>query len=529
MDEKGIMNQKSDETENVNNSLQKVAKGSIIVFFSTIVGLLCAFIGRVMLARFFTSSEYGIFSLGFTILSISMVLGGLGLSNGVTRQIAYYLGKNKTSSVKGIIFWSILLSIFSGLLIFVTLFLGSDIIATKIFDIPRLSYPLKIFSIAIPFYILITVLSSIFRGFKKVKEKAIFVDLLRNLLFPLFLLPVIYFSLSFEWGVIAYILSIIITSFIFILYFIKKKLIDQNFLKKDLDISIGKKLLLFSFPLLIVAMMHQIMSWTDTFVLGLYSTSDSVGLYNAALPFGSFVSMVFNVMLFVYIPVASELYAREKISEMKRSYATLTKWICSVTLPMMLVLVLFPSLVLNFFFGHEYILAAVALQVLAIGFFVDNLMGPNGATLTAMGKTRFLMLATFVAAFVNVLLNVYLIPRYGIVGAAIATIVALVSINIIRTAKLYSISRIHSFEKNILKPIILSVIIVFVLYFITKNFIVVTFWMLPILFLIFIILYGFSLLVTKSFDREDIEMLINIENKMGVDLTRIKKILKKFI
>lgn len=515
--------------DGLNHNLQKVVKGTVIVFIGTIVGILLAFVGRVLFARFFTPFEYGILSLGVALLSVFALVGTLGLREGTARQIAYFLGKKQTKKVQLTILWSLTFSVITGIIISLTVFLFSDVIAIRIFNMSDLSIPLKILSTSIPFYILILMLNSVFRGFKRVKERVYFLDLIRNLLFPLLLVPVILLGISFEWGITAYTLSIICTSIAFFIYFTKKMPINLRLPKKRKDMSIGKELLIFSLPLLLVTILYQVMGWTDTLMLGYFKTPDIVGLYNAANPLGRFISTALGAMLFIYTPVISNLYAKSKDIEMKRSYAILTKWLCAATLPLALIFALFPRITLNFFFGPEYISAGIVLQILAIGFFINNLMGPNGATLIAMGKTKFLMGATFAAACINVGLNVLLIPKYGVTGAAIATVTALVSINIIRSIKLYSLSKIHSLEKNILKPILLSGILAFAIYFITKNFITIVFWMLPILFLLFILLYCISLVLTKSFDKEDVDMLIKIEKKTGLNLTKVKQFIERLL
>jgi len=86
----------TDQTSNNSNfALKKVVRGTVIVIIGTIVAMPLAFFAKVILARFFTQSEYGIFSLGFTIINILVVISILGLGIGSTRQIAYYRGKKK--------------------------------------------------------------------------------------------------------------------------------------------------------------------------------------------------------------------------------------------------------------------------------------------------------------------------------------------------------------------------------------------------------------------------------------------------
>jgi len=517
------------DTSIINESLQKVAKGAGIVFIGNIAGVFFLFVTRVLIARTYTQEEYGIFSLGFTILNIFVILGTFGLQDGTARQIAYYWGKKKNDKAGSVISYSILFSILVGIILFLLLFFSSDIIAIGIFNLSQLSPTLKILSIAIPFFVLIYVFIAIFRGFGSVKEKAIFQDFMRNLLFLSLLFLIIWTGFSFEWTIITYSISVTATSLSLIFYFMVKKRFFINYkLFRDIDISIGVELLLFSLPLLLVTILYQLMGWTDTLMIGYFKSAELVGLYNAASPLGRFISAALASMVFIYMPIASVLYVRNKIYEMKRSYAILTKWVCTATLPLVMIFVFFPNVVINFLFGRNYISAGTVLQILSIGFFINNLMGPNGATLTAIGKTKFLMYTTFAAACINVLLNILLIPRYGINGAAAATVIALVSVNIVRSIKLYSISKIHSLEKNILKPIILSIILIFIIYFIAKNLLKITLWVLPFLFILFIVLYVFSLLITKSFDKEDIDMVIIIEKKIGMKSRVLENILEKF-
>ena len=116
-----------------------------------------------------------------------------------------------------------------------------------------------------------------------------------------------------------------------------------------------------------------------------------------------------------------------------------------------------------------------------------------------------------------------------VVGASIASLTSIVLLNIIRSVKLYSLAKFLPLSKNLLKPLVTSAGLIFLIYISARNFLDVTFWMLPILFVLFLGLYGLSILLTKSFDREDIIMLLAIEERLGLNLTSIKKILKRFV
>lgn len=515
------------ESTTINESLQKVAKGTGLVFIGTIIGMILGFVQRVLIARHYTQAEYGVFSLATGILSIFAITSSLGLQEGVTRQIAYYKGKKEQKKVKDIIISSVEIALVASVIFSLILFFGSNFISTKLFHEESLILTLKILSISLPFFVLANIFTAIARGFNDIKPKVYFQDILRKFLFILLLIFIIWFNLSFLELMYAFSFSFIISCVLLAIYISKKFFISAKKEKNVSIFSVRKELLLFSLPLLITSIQNLIMTYTDTLMLGCFKTVDVVGLYNAALPVANFIPIVLTSMVFIYTPVASEFYSKNMLSMLKRNYAILTKWVFAATLPLFLIFFLFPCITLNLVFGIKYVKAGAVLQILALGFFIHTFLGPNGATLTSIGKTKLLMWASLLSAILNILLNIILIPTMGIIGAAIASASSLGLANIILSIKLYQISRIHPFTKNYIKSIVVSLLIVVTIYLLAYNILTVTSWMLPLLFILFLAIYTFALLFTKSFDKEDLEMLMVIEKKTGINLLPIRRIIKR--
>ena len=514
-------------SEIVNQSLQKIAKGTGIIFIGTIIGMLLGFIGRIILVRFTTQTEYGIYTLALVIISIFATISTLGLQEGSTRYIAYFRGKKEEGKVRGVISSSIKIASIASISLAVISFFISDFISINIFHTSELSTPLKIFSIAIPFTVLITVFIAIFRGFDRVDAQVYFNNILRPALYLLLLIAVILFGLSFLGVVYAYVLSIAVTCVVFVIYLMKKYPLPIRS-SSSITNPMTKELLFFSVPLLAVSMLQMITTWTDTLMLGYFKTPDVVGLYNAALPLANLISIVLLSVNFLFVPIISSLYAKNLMTEMKRSYAILTKWIFLVTVPIFFVLFLFPDVVLNLLFGSRYIGAAIALQILSLGFFVHVFLGANGGMLTVRGKTKFLMWSFLIGAIINITLNAVLIPPLGIMGAAIASALSLISVKVFNAIKLYQLDEIHPFTKNYLKSIIAFAILMYFITIITHNF-VIALWMPFVFLVIFLTIYVLSLILVKSFDNEDIMMLLAIEKRAGINLATIKRIFRKFI
>jgi O-antigen/teichoic acid export membrane protein len=293
-------------SEIVNQSLQKIAKGTSIIFIGTIIGLVLGFIGRVILIRFTTQTEYGIYCLALVIISIFATISTLGLQEGSTRYIAYFRGKKEEGKVRGVISSSIKIAIIASISLAVISFFISDFISISIFHTPALSTPIKIFSIAIPFTVLINVFIAIFRGFDRADAQVYFNNILRPVLYLLFLIAVVLFGLSFIGVVYACVLSIAVTCVVFVIYMVKKSPLSLRS-GNSVTNPMTKELLFFSVPLLAVTALQMIMSWTDTLMLGYFKTPDVVGLYNAALPLANLLTVVIVSVGFIYIPIISQV------------------------------------------------------------------------------------------------------------------------------------------------------------------------------------------------------------------------------
>jgi len=520
---------KTDKIHNYDESLQKVAIGASVVFIALFLSLIPNLIAKLIIIRFWTESDYGIFSLAFVFFNVGVIISGLGLIQGSTRSIAYARGKKEYKKINNLISASIWLSTIVSIISVIFIIFFADYIANNFFNTPELTTPLRLISLSIPFFTLINIISSIFRGFDQIKPTVYFQYLLTNLLFPVLLIIVVIFSPIFVNIFYAFILSMVVPCLAFIFYSSKHiSSIKTLFSVKSFLSPTTKEILIFSLPLLGTAALNLIISWTDTLMLGSLKTSFDVGLYNAAHPLARMVSFPLTALLYIFMPVFSGLYANGKLDEMRRNFIILTKWLCSATLPLFIILFLFSEEITTILFGKSYVLSANVLRVVSLAFMINNFAGPSGSTLVVLGKPRFIMYATLSAAIFNIFLNILLIPTYGITGAAIASGVAIVTINLIKNWKLYSLSKVQPISKNLLKPTFLLIIITVPIYLISKAFLPINWLVILFLFILFYLIFFASMIFSNSIDQEDLRMLVSLEKRTGVKLNFIKKIITKF-
>jgi len=517
----------TDETSYLDVSLRKIAKGAGIGFMGTFIGTAFGYLSRMIIARFLGASDYGLVCLAFAGVSIAVSLSLIGLPVGVTRYVSFYKGKGDKGRIKGTIISALKISFPLSLIISFIFFFSADWISVRVFHEPRLAQVLMIFAVSIPFWVLRSNFNSAMVGFQ-VLQYQVYVNQFFENIFKLAAI-VIFVALGFgvlgaAWG---WSLAIILTPFL-AFYFLEKKVFPV-FNTKVKAISVDKELFFFSFPLVFAGLAGLITGWTDTLMLGYFSTASDVGIYNAALPTAKLLSVGAGAFGVIFMPVVSELYAMDRWEELKRTYSSVTKWILSILLPLFLLMSLFSKEIINVLFGSEFIAGATALSILAFSYFISSLFALAAPLLQSYGRTKIIMGGSFVGASANFILNLFFIPIYGVKGAAFATGISFALMSIIYLFFAYRVGKMQPFRRSFLKPVIASVIAVLVVYALTKYLIGVSLFALIVMFIVFLMLYFLLLLVFKSFEEEDLMIMRAIDQRLGTKSDWLRKIIQRFL
>ncbi|AFK22067.1 flippase [Pyrococcus sp. ST04] len=508
--------------DDVTLALHRIARGTGIVFIGTLISMFFGFLSRTIIARHFSPIEYGTFNLAITVLNIGVVIATLGFQNALPREIAFYREK-EPSRIKDLISTALIIVSLNSLIWGVVLTIGAGKIS-QILNEPRLNYALRTVALALPFSALTITMISISRGFGRVREKVYFQNIVYPTSWLILVILSVLFNLSFALTFYMYLLAQLLTFLALTAEVYRIKLL--NF-KLSFNLRIGKELIIFSLPLLFTGILAFVMNWTDTLMLGYYKGSEIVGIYNAASPLARLIPIFLNSATFLYPAIVSQLYAQGKISEMKRVYQILTKWIFLLTLPVFSVMFLFPEATIRFFFGNKYVSATSALRILALGFMFHTFLGLNGLSLIVIGESGFIMISNLISTILNIFMNILLIPKYSIEGAAIATAISYFIGNVLNSVRLYQETKIHPFSWNYVKPLAISFILLGLIQSLHLK--VPSIWHAVPILVMFLGVYFFLVLLSKSVDREDVELLLAIEKKLGIDLKIMKKILRRFI
>ena len=129
--------------------------------------------------------------------------------------------------------------------------------------------------------------------------------------------------------------------------------------------------------------------------------------------------------------MASQFYGEGKIDRLLYIYKLVTRWLIICALPISSVFIIYPEKVM-LLFGPEYLSSSQILVILTIGTLLQAIVGVAGPTLTMAGYTKLVLWNTIGASIINFTLNIFLIPIYGIYGAAFATFISLTLIGLVR-------------------------------------------------------------------------------------------------
>tara|TARA_B100000795_G_scaffold174491_1_gene131738 strand:- start:135 stop:716 length:582 start_codon:yes stop_codon:yes gene_type:complete len=172
------------------------------------------------------------------------------------------------------------------------------------------------------------------------------------------------------------------------------------------------------------------MAWTDKLMLGNMMGSEEVGIYFTAFKLSMFASIALMAINSIASPKFAELYGKKDFDGLKKVAHQSSKMIFLATLPLVLLFFSFPEFLLGLF-GEEFKVGVKAFVFLSFGKLISSFSGSAGNILQMTGKQVIFMNVLFVGAIVNVILNFFLIPKFGINGAALASMISLSMWNLI--------------------------------------------------------------------------------------------------
>lgn len=505
----------------LDNAVRTLFKGSAVVIIGTVFEMGFSFVGKILIARHLGRTDFGAVTIGVTFLTLMGGLSMLGLSTGVARFLPRHDDPERRWSI---VFTACLLALVVPLILSVVGFIWPDRFAAAL-GAPDSVEIIRLFALGIPVFAFANVGIGVTRGQKRSLPNVV----VQNLAKPIVRLASITVGVIVGASALGMSVAYLLPQFVAFGIVVVILWRSVGRLSFSFDTKLAKTLLTFSLPLAVSSVMSTILSDIDTLLLSYFSVTGVVGDYGVIYPLAQLVSVSLTAAGFIMMPVLSELQAERKYAELKRTYQVGTKWILMLSLLPFLAFTLFPTMSIALTFGSEYTNGSTGLQILAIGTFSSALFGLNANALTSIGHTKYISVVQVAAAVLNVILNVALIPMYGIPGAAFATLVSTVLVNVLNSWRLYSEVGVHPFTSAMFRPILIAVPLILSIKIGTQRFLEVTPQTAVVLLFVFFVTYAVAILSFGGIEKEEIMIVNSAEERFDIDLEPIKRWLRLFM
>ena len=488
-----------------------IAKNAGFGLGGSLITVLVRLTISIVITRSIGHESFGVYILAIAIVSVAEIIALLGMENTVVKFVSQFRSLNDAPRLRGTIFWGIGLVLALSSLICAGLFCISHFLGYHIFDKPPLVHILKIMALSLPFSSPGKVLTASLQGIKLVKYKA----LVQQVLIPFFRLVCVVSAIALGYRLTGIAWSYVMAEVLGIMcsgYFLFKSFPEIR--QKSPSIYEARKITFFSLPLLFSGMFNRIVARADILIMGHYLSATMVGIYGVARRCLPLIIMPLGAFNSIFAPVISDLFARKKKKDLETQFKTVAKWVFMTSLPIFTLLTFFSKQILSIF-GPGFAAGSLSMMILCIGQMVNAATGSVGFMLMMTGRPFADLLNSGLLCVINVLLNIYLIPRYGIVGAACASAFSITAIQLLRLVEVWYFLRMHPYRWDFLKPVFSGLFAVVMVTMISHSGMSIAgMFRLPILVTLFLLSYvGFLWLLKLS--PEDHIVLNGLRRKLG--------------
>ena len=416
----------------LDKKFSEIFTGSVWALGARVISTIFAMVTSIIIARFFGPEMVGIVALINSFLLLVTIFTVMGTGTSILRLIPEHIVKFSYSSAFRLYRKTQFIVIFVSMLTGTLFYLSADIIASKLFSKPHLSFYFAIASTFVAFKSIMLLNTQAVRGLKLIKVFAL-MQLLPQCLNFILLISLYLVSESRNIPVYALLCSFALTGTIgwIIMELAFKSKIQP---KENVHSMPIMEILSISLPMLMASAMGFIIGQTGIIMLGIFRSEAEVGYYSVAFKLASLTSFVLTAINTMAAPKFSELFNSGKLEELFYVAKKSAKFIFWTTSPILFCLVILGKPILFMLFGENFVISYNALVFLVFGQFLNSISGSTNTFMNMTGCQNQFMNIMAVTALINLLSNFVLIPNLGFIGAAISSLISMAFWNIVALA-----------------------------------------------------------------------------------------------
>ncbi len=451
-------------------------KNSLFLFITQAIRLLTNIFIAVGIARLYGPEAFGQFSIAYTIATICIVIADFGFGVLLTTEIA---NNRNNAAIIG-------KKYFSMKIIFALL--SSAIMITipsfQTFSIQSrtLIYTLTLFVVFTTFT---NFFNAIFRGFEKFNYETR-ISFITNLIFLILLV----FLGILKIQLIYLMLLFVVTRLLGVILSVQKaiSLVGTNFIGIDFKEwrTIVNRILIYGLHFIFGNLFFQL----DTVLIGMWKSDNDVGIYKSAFNVMLLILMLSDIAFSAILPLLSRLYYEntEKWKIISRLYF---KVFLLTALPISIVVFFYSEQIISIIYGHKLYKEAIPiLKIFSIVILFRFIGEPYAMIITTSRRQHFSMIIVIAAAVASFVLNFFVIPKYGLSGAALVSL----GVNLFVVAAYFIVVKFSFFkwlfELRIIAVLSITTLLVLLLWYSNAQLIVL--FVSAIIYILIAYLIGFS-------------------------------------
>lgn len=438
------------ETPSEPQGLHSQIRNSSFFLFGRFLSMVMNLSAQVLMVRYLATNEYGAFAYGLAVVAFLQYVAALGLQEAISRFVPIYHENREYEKLFGTIVLVAGAVTTTGLLIiaavrmWVSHFLVHDALAIHLLAILIVLVPVDAADA-----LLDGLLASFTCGARDIFIRKYLIG--PGLKLGAVLLLILRHS-SVKFLAYGYLVASILGVLLYILML--KRVLDRQRLLPHLTLKKikipAKEVLSYVVPGLTSIFATAAIPSISIFLLGEMRTMTDVAYYRVVLPLAQLNGVVMASFTLLYTPAAARLFAKSHFSAINTLYWETAAWMSVLSFPIFAATFSFAKPLTVFMYGTRYQPSVPVLALLSLASYFNTSLGFNLQTLKVLGQLRFITVVSILAVTADIALNMLLIPQFGALGAALGTVAAAITYNLLLQLGLLLTSQFNAFDRRYL-------------------------------------------------------------------------------
>lgn len=396
----------------IDSILKSTGKDTLRYVPAKVVPGIMNFAALLIYTRIFTTEDYGNFYLTMAAVAVMSTLGSRWLVESVLRFYAQFQLKNDLDRFFSTIFYSLVLS--------TTLITAVGAGGLLIFRGEISHQLLPFFGVGLLVYLttsVYTILLYTLRASLKAKSFSFYEILFSAGKLGLALLIVF----LFRTGAIGLLIAVLLTQIPLVIFLFRKFSVVRRFQLKLVSKEHIKEFFRFGSPLIISSLSVWLLVLSDRYMLNYFRGSAEVGIYSVSYSLvDRSVALLYTILMLAAHPIIIFTWEEKGKKVAQKLIKDLSRYFFMICIPAFLGISILSKEIFSVLVGRDFVESFKLVPFFAFCSFCGGLFQYVGKGFEIYKKTLLLAFIIFLSGASNVLLNILLIPKYGVMGAGIA-------------------------------------------------------------------------------------------------------------